>query len=284
MLNSRIPGELIDSNARIDYNKLRHLIVVDKKGQKEANGNFLKLRQIIETNGTQTYIKKSFPAESLMESDNFYSLLYYFGLLAINGVSPSGQALLTIPNEFVKRLFYDYIKETTKEAYSFHIDMGVFSNLFEEMAMYGKWQGIVGYIAGRMQASLSLRDLITGEKAHQVFWNVYLGLGQLYNVYSERELNQGFSDLVLEPLLVQHPAIRFSYLIEIKYISPTDYEKCEKEKKGCEFIIKDLRQEAETQLNRYSRDEKFMKTIGTTTLKKLVLIFSGNRLVHHSEV
>jgi hypothetical protein len=35
---SRIPGQLIDSNARIDYMKLRYLIISDKKGTPQTNG------------------------------------------------------------------------------------------------------------------------------------------------------------------------------------------------------------------------------------------------------
>lgn len=281
LLNSNIPYELIDNNARIDYNKLRYLILVDKEGKKKTNGNFSKLREIIETNSVRTFIKKGFPAEALTESENFYSLLYYFGLLTITGISPSNQAILSIPNEFVKHLYYDYLKETMKEAYSFHIDMGMFSNLIEEMAFYGKWEGLITYIGERMEASLSLRDLMGSEKAQQVFWNVYLGLSTLYNVYSEKEMNQGYADLVMEPLLSKNPGIKFSYIIEIKYIKPADYEKLEKE--GIKEKIAGICKEGEMQLNSYSRDEKFKKIINATTLKKLILIFSGNRLIHHAE-
>ena len=129
-----------------------------------------------------------------------------------------------------------------------------------------------------MAESLSLRDLMSGEKAHQVFWNVYLGLGTLYNVYPEKELNQGYADLVLVPLPVQYPGIKYSYLVEFKYIKST-----EDGKDISQDAIKKLREEAEGQLNRYSADEKFKKAIGSTTLKKLVLIFSGNRLVYRGE-
>lgn len=281
LLNSNIPYELIDNNARIDYNKLRYLILVDKEGKKKTNGNFSKLREIIETNSVRTFIKKGFPAEALTESENFYSLLYYFGLLTITGISPSNQAILSIPNEFVKHLYYDYLKETMKEAYSFHIDMGMFSNLIEEMAFYGKWEGLITYIGERMEASLSLRDLMGSEKAQQVFWNVYLGLSTLYNVYSEKEMNQGYADLVMEPLLSKNPGIKFSYIIEIKYIKPADYEKLEKE--GIKEKIAGICKEGEMQLNTYSRDKKFKKIINSTTLKKLILIFSGNRLIHLAE-
>ena len=130
-----------------------------------------------------------------------------------------------------------------------------------------------------MEASLSLRDFLDGEKSHQVFWQVYMGLSLLYNVYSEKEMNQGFCDLVLEPLLLNYPGIKFSYLVELKYIKPSEYEKEDREEK-----IETLRLEAESQLNRYSLDNRFRDTIGKTTLEKLILIFSGNRLVHSSSV
>ena len=147
------------------------------------------------------------------------------------------------------------------------------------MAYKGNWQAFIEYIAKNMEASLSLRDLMNSEKAHQVFWNVYTGLSTLYNVYSEKELNQGYCDLVLEPLLANHPGIKYSYLIELKYIKPADFEKQDGEER-----IQALRLEAETQLEQYSLDKKFRESIGLTTLKKLVLIFSGNRMVHHSEI
>ncbi|HLP62832.1 MAG TPA: AAA family ATPase [Candidatus Deferrimicrobium sp.] len=278
MIDSRIPDNLIDRNAQIDYKKLRHLIVIDKKGAVGTNGNFSKLQHVIETNTAHTYIQTGFAIKELIEPENFYSLLYYFGLLTIKGTTPSGQALLTIPNEFVKRLYYDFIKETYKETLLFNIDMGVYAGLMEEMAISGNWRALVEYIAGRMEASLSLRDLMSGEKAHQVFWNVYLGLGALYNVYPENEMNQGFADLTLVPLLIRYPAIKYSYLIEFKYIKSPANEPANPQK------IQELKEEAETQLTRYSLDEKFQKAIGQTTLKKLILIFSGNRLVYQGEV
>ncbi|MGE5342222.1 MAG: AAA family ATPase [Candidatus Omnitrophota bacterium] len=112
MKDSQIPVNLIDNNASIDYGKLRHLIIIDSKGIPKINGNFSKLQRLIEINTASTYIKASFPTRRLTESENFYSLLFYFGLLTIKGVTPTRQAILTIPNEFVKRLYYDIIKET----------------------------------------------------------------------------------------------------------------------------------------------------------------------------
>ena len=280
MVDTEIPGNLIDRNALFDYKKLRHLIVIDKKGASDGqtNGNFSRLQQILETGGLNTNLQTGFPIEALIKPENFISLLFYFGLLTISGATLTGQTIFSIPNEFVKRLFYDFIRDTYEETKVFSLDMTIYSNLLEDFAVAGKWRPFIEYIAGRMEASLGIRDLMTGEKAHQVFWNVYLGLNSLYIAYSEKELNQGFSDLVMIPMIIQYPALKYSYLLELKYIKPTDFEK----ESGMEKI-ETLRLEAVKQLNRYILDEKFKKTIGQTTLKKLILIFSGNRMVHHSE-
>jgi hypothetical protein len=278
LIRSKIPHELVDRNAQIDYKKLRHLIIVDKKGKPMVNGNFSQLRQILETGQTIADIQSGFPIDELEKPGNFISLLFYFGLLTVSGTTLTGQTILSIPNEFVRRLFYDFIRDTYEDTKIFSIDMPIYAKLLEDFAVAGKWEPFIQYIAGRMEASLGIRDLMTGEKALQVFWNVYLGLNSLYIVYPEKELNQGFADLALMPMLIRFPGIKYSYLVELKYIKPSGNEPPDPVK------LQELGKEAEAQLNRYSRDEKFQKSIGGTTLKKLVLIFSGNRMVYHNEI
>jgi hypothetical protein len=285
MIDSQLPGSLIDYNARIDYDKLRHLIIIDKKGALtgagQTNGNFSKLRQIIEDNSIHSTIVERFPVHKLVSPENFISLLYYFGLLTITGIDEEKKAILKIPNEAIKHLYYDYIKETYEETGLFTIDLSKYENLMKEMAFNGKWEPLIEYLVHRMDTSMGIRDLIAGERAIQAFLNVYLGLSALYLVYSEKELEKGYSDLVLEPFLAQYPLLKYSYLIEIKYIKPQGTKKALSPSPG---NIKKVREEAEAQLNRYSLDDKFQKAIGQTTLKKVVLIFSGTRLVYHGEI
>ncbi|MGE5343261.1 MAG: AAA family ATPase, partial [Candidatus Omnitrophota bacterium] len=112
MKEARIPDELIDDNVKLDYNKLRHLIIIDKEGAKETNGNFSKLLYIVQNGGIHSTIEKSFPIEELTDTNNFVSLLYYFGLLTIGGIDDENTPILTIPNEAIKHLYYDYIHDT----------------------------------------------------------------------------------------------------------------------------------------------------------------------------
>jgi hypothetical protein len=290
---SRIANPLIDSNARMDYLKLRYLILSDKKSTPhpphsphsphpqipQANGNFSKLRQIMENDTIHSTIVDRFPIAKLTAPENFISLLYYFGLLTITGSDEENKAILKIPNESVKRLYYDYIKETYEETGLLTIDLSRYEAAMKEMAFSGKWKPLIVYLVEQMEKSLGIRDLITGEKAIQAFLNVYLGLSSLYLVYSEKELKKGYADLVLEPFLAQYPGLKYAYLIELKYIKPQD-----KKNELTPENLKKIKEEAGNQLNKYSLDEKFRKTIGSTTLKKLVLIFSGSRMVHHGEI
>ncbi len=75
--NKPLPDELIDHNARIDYGKLRHLLVVNRQTaarQADLNGNFDMLHDVIADGGAKTRINVSFPLERLAERDNFLSL------------------------------------------------------------------------------------------------------------------------------------------------------------------------------------------------------------------
>lgn len=274
--NHKMPAEFLDHNVRIDYGKLRHLIVIDKKGTRKANGNFSKLKAVIEDGFVSSRIEKGFPLKNLERPENFCSLLFYFGLLTITGEEKGGKLTLAIPNESVKRLFYQYISEAYDETDVFSINLDKYSQLIEDMAFNRAWEPLFEYVGQRMNAGLGLRDLLNAEKAIRGFLNAYLGLSELYIVHSERELNKGYPDLVLEPFLARYEEMKYSYILEIKYLKQSAPNQEDK--------IQQLQKEAEEQLKTYSLDQRFKKSIYPTTLIKLVLVFSGHKLVHISEV
>jgi len=271
MLRKKLPEDLIDRNVRIDYKKLKHLIILDRDNTKSTNGNFSMLKQIIEEGGTSAKLVKGFPLEELLDLENFISLLFYLGLLTIKGPDKN-KLRLEIPNETIKRLYYDYIKSAYRETGVFALNLSIYANLMTDMAYDGKWEPLFKFITARMRESMSLRELITGEKSIQAFLNVYLGLSDLYIIHSEKELNKGYADIFMEPFIARYEGIRYSYLLELKYIKagvkPGDTQ------------VRQLKKAAEEQLKRYSIDKKFLKNIEKTTLIKLVLIFSGHEEIY----
>ena len=133
--------------------------------------------------------------------------------------------------------------------------------------------------AASLRESMSLRDLITGEKSIQAFLNVYLGLSNLFIIHTEKELNKGYADIVMEPFIAVYEGLKYSYVLELKYIKPEGKGK-KKPAKPAPGVMKKLKAEAKKQLGNYSIDEKFKKSMEKTQVIKLVLIFYGSDLVY----
>jgi hypothetical protein len=98
-----LPNELIDRNVRMDYGKVRHLILIEQGEQKRVNGNFPQLRKIVEDEEVHSKLVRGFPLEDMALPENFISLLFYLGLLTIKA-EKEGRLVFTIPNLTVKSI------------------------------------------------------------------------------------------------------------------------------------------------------------------------------------
>ncbi|MEM7133523.1 MAG: AAA family ATPase [Chloroflexota bacterium] len=269
-----LPTALIDENVRIDYGKLRHLMSVDKR----LNGNFSQLQRIVETGETVSNINLSFPLEELTERENFISLLYYFGLLSIDG-SVEGQPRLRIPNRTIKDLMYGYIRRGFRDVDVFRLDMLKLSDLMRDMAYRGQWRPFFEYLNTQIQEQASVRDHLNGEKVIQGFLIAYLNITHYFLTWSEREMGGGFVDLYLEPFLLQYPEMKYGYLIELEYISATQFN----DKKFDKSLQQEIH-EATKQLTQYANDPRIQQVTEQVPVKKVALIYKGWELVYAEEI
>ena len=129
------PDNLIDANVRIDYGKLRHLLVTGR----QLNGNFDLLREVIAEGRADSEIVDSFPLARLDERENFLSLMHCFGLLSIRGMA-AGVPRLAIPNQTVRRLMYGYLRDAYQDVGVFSVDLVAFDRLTRRMALTGHWR------------------------------------------------------------------------------------------------------------------------------------------------
>ena len=278
------PDELIDHNVRIDYGKLRHLVQVDQRlSDRERladsarperlprlNGNFSRLRAIIESGEVVAQVQTSFPAEGLLRQDNFISLIYYLGLLSFAG-EREGRPLLEIPNRTVRQLMYGYLRDGYQEAGVFSPSTYEIADRLNHMAYRGDWRPFFDYLAEQIGAQASVRDFLAGEKMIQGFLLAWLNLSPYFRVFSEAEQAGGFVDLYLAPFYFRYPDMRHAYLIELKYLSRAEDSPAKREQ---------LLDEARAQLRRYAGDERVRDHQGEATLHALVLLYSGWELVH----
>ena len=263
--NEAPPDDLIDTNVRIDYGKLRHLLVTGRR----LNGNFELLRHVIADGQADTPIQAGFPLDRLTRRENFLSLMYYFGLLSIRGVA-RGMPRLGIPNQTVKRLMYGYLRDAWDDMGVFTVDFYDLLRLTGDMAYEGAWRPAVEYLSGAVGRQTGIRDYIDGEKVVQAFFAAYLGLTDHFVLHSEQELNKGYADLYLEPFTSRHPDMAYGYVIEFKYVKRGE--------KLDESRAMDARREATDQLRRYLGDERLVRN-PRVRHKGLALVFHGWELV-----
>ena len=211
------PDHLIDMNVRVDYGKLRHLLVVGR----QLNGNFDLLRHVAGEERVACDVQPGFPLERLTRREHFLSLLHFFGLLSIREVV-DGRPVLAIPNQTVRRLLYGFLRDAYDDVGTFAVDLFAFDRLMSAMANAGAWRPVFDFLRDAVAAQTGIRDYIAGEKVLQGFLAAYLSVSPYFVFRSEAELGKGYADIALEPLLARYPHLRRGYLIELKTIKRSE--------------------------------------------------------------
>ena len=271
--NRPMPDELIDFNVRIDYGKLRHLLVVNRQAavhETELNGNFDLLRHIIGEGRVDANVQSGFPFEQLHEPDNFISLLHYFGLLSIRGAA-HGLVRLSIPNQTVKRLMYGFLRDAYRDAGAFSVRRHVFAALVRDMAYEGAWWPALKFLSGAIAEQTGIRDYIDGEKIVHAFLAAYFSIADHFLIYSEREGEQGLCGPLPGTFLAQYGDILFGYVIELKYVKRSAAPD--------ESLLAAKTEEAKRQLRRYLQDERLARAFPSVTFIGLAIVFHGWELV-----
>ena len=260
-----LPREMIDINVRSDYSNLKTIIYTNKK----LNGNFKTLQTLIGGESISiSNLVQDFSALNIEKENNFKSFMFYLGLVTIR--DRGFDLNLKIPNETVKRIDIDFLKDALEIERVFEIDISQLERELKAFALYGDLQ-IYKYLAKIIKESTGIRDYIYNEQTVKSMYLAYLSLTPYYVIKSEEEMNKGFCDIFLKPL---NPYVKYIGLVEFKYIKRGKKTPTKKQ-------IDTLVSEAQKQLIDYEKDE-----IVTTYLKdglkiqKVVIVFWGWEMVY----
>ena len=268
--NKRGPDNLIDANVRIDYGKLRHLLLTGRK----LNGNFDLLRAVIAEGRADSDIVETFPQARLTRPENFLSLMHYFGLLSIRDVT-AGVPRLGIPNQTVRRLMYGYLRDAYDDVGVFSPNLVEFDRLTRRMALEGDWQPAIERLCKAVAEHTGIRDFIQGEKILQGFLAAYLGASEYFVFHTEQDLAKGYADIVLEPLAARYPGMRYGFVIELKYLSRG---------REPEPRVAAVANAAVAQLRGYLADGRLARQYPDVQFKGVALVFRGWELAHSEQV
>lgn len=263
-----IPENMIEENIRLDYNKLRMLIRKDKEFAHDASV----IQQLVEDGFVTGDLKTGFPAETIADPDNFVSLLYYFGMVTIDG-QHKGKTKFVIPNEVVREQIFRYLLDTYKEN---DLDYNAYEkgNLESELAYEAKWKPYFQYIADRLHTYSSQRDHQKGEYFVHGFTLAMTCDNKFYRPISEQDTQEGYADIFLCPLIDNFPDMLHSYIVELKYAKAKDTD----------AHVQQLYQDALTQVNRYAQSEVVTSAVKTTQLHKIIVVYKGTEMVVCEEV
>ena len=266
--NYQIPKKMVETNIRIDYDKLRMLIRHDKEFAHDASI----IQQLVTQGFVTGTLNENFPAERINDPDNFLSLLFYFGMVTIDGTY-KGETKFIIPNEVVRDQMYTYLLDTYKEN-DLVYDRYSKGKLESKLAYDGQFKPYFEYIADCLKKYSSQRDKQKGEAFVHGFTLAMTSQNKFYRPISELDNDGGYADIFLSPLCDIYKDMVDSYIIELKYSkSQTTDEQ-----------VKKLFEEASAQISRYADSDMVREAVKTTKLHKLVVIYRGAEMVVCEEI
>ena len=266
--NYQIPKKMVETNIRIDYDKLRMLIRHDKEFAHDASI----IQQLVTQGFVIGTLNENFPAERINDPDNFLSLLFYFGMVTIDGTY-KGETKFIIPNEVVRDQMYTYLLDTYKEN-DLVYDRYSKGKLESKLAYHGEFKPYFEYIADCLKKYSSQRDKQKGEAFVHGFTLAMTSQNKFYRPISELDNDGGYADIFLSPLCDIYKDMVDSYIIELKY--------CKRQ--TTDEQVKKLFEEASAQISRYADSDMVREAVKTTKLHKLVVIYRGAEMVACEEI
>ncbi len=238
--NEEVTAEnLLDSNAKSDYVKLQSLA---RQGGSPEEKNAM-LQSILNNGYTTTDLKSEFQIRELAETQNFVSMLFYLGLLTY-GYSPDGQPALVVANDAMRQQYGTYLSTSYAKMMNWRTDQLMMSKLWMNWGVKGQWQPLISYIASVMQENDSVRDFTPqAESFVKGFMLAHLCKGNGYVVRTEAEMDHGYSDIYLYPIV---PEYRNALVLELKYLNPT----------ATDAEVDSVRQAAHKQVANYVADKR----------------------------
>ena len=263
-----IPDSMVETNIRIDYDKIRMLIRHDKEFAHDASI----IQQLVTQGFVTGSLNENFPAERINDPDNFLSLLFYFGMVTIDGTY-KGETKFIIPNEVVREQMYTYLLDTYKEN-DLMYDTYSKGKLESKMAYDGQFKPYFEYIADCLKRYSSQRDKQKGEAFVHGFTLAMTSQCKFYRPISELDNDGGYADIFLSPLCDIFKDMVDSYIIELKYCKTNTSDD----------QVKHLFEEAAAQISRYADSDAVREAVKTTQLHKLVVIYRGVEMIVCEEI
>ena len=211
----RYPDEILDSNLAMDRGKMHYIsrlpegrrLIFDALAEEEA----IHVRRLSDRFGVEDMLYAP------KDTGFVASLLYYFGILTLDGMTPFGEISLRIPNLVIRKLYAEAIREMLLPEGK---DADMARRAAETLYRRGDIQPLCDFVERKYFKALSNRDYAHGnELTIKTAFLTLLFNDALYIMESETEMERGHADLTLivRPDMRQYQVM--DILIEFKFVS-----------------------------------------------------------------
>jgi len=257
------PEDLLDNNCRTDYDKLR---LVAQPPELDDDTYLESLFDLVQTGRTTGRLLTSFSAYHVHSAMTLPSLLFYMGLLTLEGEETDGVRFI-IPNRVIKQMHWQELYELLLRQKGITVHIPNVLSCLGQMSWNGELQPLVNLVQKHVLDILSSQDLkYMSEEVVKVLFAGYIVLGDVFNVISEPELTSGgYCDLFLG-LDRRYPKARWGWILEFKYVK----------QRASQAVIQAKQKEAREQLLRYCEEgPRLRQLLGRESYKAASIVCVG---------
>ncbi|MBK9266510.1 MAG: AAA family ATPase [Polyangiaceae bacterium] len=270
LATGRYPRQMLDLNVRTDYGRL-YGIARNTSGQETGTRELLE--EILTNESVTSPLVEQFGTRMLFGRAQIVSLFYYMGMLTFSAdAMTSSDPKLVIPNRVMRELQWSYVAFAMADHEGLQIDLTDVSSALRKMSVDGEIQPLLDLFHKQVLGRISNRDLIQfDEKTMKLMLFAYLSQTNSFYLMSEKEVTQGYCDLLLA-LRGNASAAKYAWIIEAKYV------KTDATDKDIEAAVA----KGFAQIERYAADADLVKmlTLGNH-LRAGVLVFVGTKDVRY---
>ncbi len=229
----RHPDEVLDNNLAMDRGKM-HYIARLPLGREVilealADAESVRVPRIADRFGVEDML------HARKDTDFVASLLYYFGILTLGGMSPFGEMILRIPNLVIRKLYAESIQEmllpeakdsdmarrATQALYQ-HGDMAPLCDFVEKKYFKAAFQSALSSFRQGLPKPSARDGKNINELTIKTTFLTLLFNDTLYIMESEAEIQRAHTDLtmIVRPDMREYRVL--DILIEFKFVSLND--------------------------------------------------------------
>ena len=245
---------LMDSNILSNYKQIESIIKLN------YNNNYNDvLLEVMNNKLISSKLKENFELDTRFSRDDIVSMLYYFGYLTIDSYS-NDKYNFVFPNKIITDVFNNYFKNILTDN-DITIDHTRTLEVIEDMAKTGTIDKLNLLVEDTLKEFSNRIFIGINEKTIQCIYVMLLKNNNIFKVFDEFEVKEGYSDLIL---ISDSKITNYDFIIEFKYIKPDKYSE--------EEVNRRLK-EAKNQILSYDSDDRIK--FKNKELKKYIVIYSG---------